>query len=372
MGRGDRRAPPRSLRSARFLLPLLLLACAQDRPTGPLDERRPTISTEEFERRIEAIEALVGSGREQEALESIATSIEDWPPERLRRRLQRIGYEIRRNRFYREHPLHFSLDVERPRFVFGDTIDVRLKITNLGAERVSFPQHYRSWLDALLFRPPEESVLQLKLATTDADGLGSRWGSERMIEIALDDDLVLAPGGSWVVPVPVALDDGGQALFRVLQIGAVYRPIAVLGAEGQRRYDPFEFPETRVRVFRKAQLRWSIGGLDLVDTCLQGESIARPEALFVAAVGLNADQLAPGIDRLVRAAPSLEPIRRRCAVAALQILTGRRFGDDPVQLLGWWEAEGRNQSQHELIQAAGLQDVDSAGKLWVGSSDAPR
>lgn len=359
-----------ALCSARCLLLLpLLFACAQELPSLPVGPRRPAISDEEFARRIDAIEELVASGLDQEALESIAVSIEDWPPEPLRRRLQRIGYEIRRSRFYRKHPLHFSIDVDRPRAVFGETIDVRLKITNLGAGRVTFPRQYRGLLDALLFRPAEESLLQLLLTTTDADGLGSRWTSTRTLLVPLGDDVVLAPGGSWIVKIPIKLDAGDPSLFRVLRIGAIYRPIAVLGEDGERRYDPFEFPQTSVRVFRKTQVRWAEGGLDFITDCLEGSSPARPEALFVAAVGLDADQLAVGIERLVRAAPSLEPIRRRCSLAALQVLTGRRFAADPVRYLGWWESEGRHLSQQELARAAGLHDVDAAGRLWAGSAD---
>jgi len=359
--------PAAPFRSAWLLLLCpLLLACAQDQRRTPVGERRPAVSEEEFERRLEAIEALRASGREQEALDRIAASMEDWPSEPLRRRLQRIGFEIRRDRFYRDHPLHFCLEVDRPRFVFGETITVQLKITNLGAERISFPARYRSWLDALLFQPTEESVLQLRLTSKDADGLGSRWGTERMLDVALPDDLVIGAGGSQVVQVPIVLDDGGGSLFRVLRIGAVYRPLAVLGEHGERRYDPFEFPETSVRIFQPSQLHWAAGGLALLATCLAGERLDRPEALFVSAVGLDREQLAAGIEQLARAAPSLDPVRRRCSVAALRILTGHHFADDPVRFLGWWESEGRHLSRAELARAAGLRAADTAGRIWAG------
>ena len=98
----------------------------------------------------------------------------------------------------------------------------------------------------------------------------------------------------------------------------------------------------------------------------------RPETLFVSAVGLSPEDLAPGIGMLAEAAPSLEPARRRAAVAALQLLTGQLFADDPVRFLSWWQATGRHLPEAELVRGAGLHDRSPAGRLMVGASGTTR
>lgn len=338
----------------------------------PVEEPRPAISTTEFERRIGAIRKLLASGRDQEALDAIDASLQDWPPEAIRRRLQRIGYEIRRDRFYQHHPLHFSLVLDRDRYLFGEAAEVQLRITNLGAEQVTLPAQYQSLLSLLTFGSAEESVLFLKLRIQDADGFGSRWGTERMMEIPLEEDLVLGPGGTARITAQVPLEDGGRSLYRVIQIGAVYRPIAVVAEGGDRRYDPFEFQIASARVFRANQMQRVEGGVELLRTCLEGEALDRPETLFVAAVGLKPEDLSEGIGLLAEAAPSLEPMRRRCAVAALQLLTGQHLANDPVRFLGWWQATGRQLTAEDLARGAGLHDLAPAGSLMVGESGSLR
>ncbi|MFH0946666.1 MAG: hypothetical protein V2A76_15840 [Planctomycetota bacterium] len=339
---------------------------------APAEERRPAISSTEFERRIEAIHKLLSSGREQEAQDAIAESLEDWPPEAIRRELQRLGYQIRRDRFYQQHPLHFSLVLDRDRYAFGEAAEVQLRITNLGAEQLTLPARYRSLLGALTFGMAEESVLFLKLKTQDADGLGSRWGSERLMEVPLEEDLILGPGGTARITAQVPLEDGGRSLYRVIQIGAIYRPIAVVAEGGDRRYDPLEFQSATARVFQASQIQRAEGGVELLRTCLEGEALDRPETLFVAAMGLRPEDLAEGIGMLARAAPSLEPMRRRCAVAALQLLTGHLFGGDPVRFVSWWQATGRHLVEEQLVLGAGLRDRSPAGRLMVGESGSPR
>ncbi len=362
-----------TLRRLTLLVPaalgLGLLACRTE-PLNPVTvgAQRPLVSPFEFERRLQRVEALVRDDRDDEALAEIAASLDEWPPEPLRRRFQRAAYEIRRSRFYREHPIHLALELDRGRYSFGEPIRVRLRVTNLGDERLTLPATYWSWGQAVTFQSPERSVLLVHVTSRDSDGLGSSWSGNRVMDVVLTKDLVIGPGGSDFVEATVEPDEPGRSLFRLVQVSAIYRPIVILSEGGDRRYDPLSFPVASARVFHREHAIWADGGRPMLETCVAGEASGRSEALFLAAVGLGEDELREGIDLLARSAPSLDPLRQRRAVAALSVLTGRSFANDPIRFLGWWEAQGKTLSQIELLQRAGLRDdEEEPGELSIES-----
>lgn len=349
------------------VLTLLVSAC-DSTPVSPdsFVKKRRVIPEEEYKRRIEHIESLVREGRGQEALDEIQLSMRDLPPQRVRRRLQRIAYEVRREQFYSQHPIHLSLRIDQERCFFGDETNVSLRITNLGEDGLVLPARHRSFFEAVTFQDGESSVLHLRVLTRDYDGLGSNWSSSRIVEIPLEDDLSLAPGGSAVIESQVLLDGGKGSLLRIMHVSAIYRPIAILGGDGQRRYDPLQFPRATLRVFQREHMRWVEGGLPLLEASLSGESSGRSETVFLSAVGLEVADLSSGIDLLARAAPSLDAIRQRRAVSALSTLTGESFANDPVRILGWWEQEGQLLSDTELGIRAGLVVSEGNGILRAG------
>ena len=74
-----------------------------------------------------------------------------------------------------------------------------------------------------------------------------------------------------------------------------------------------------------------------------------------------------GLDLLARSAPSLDPPRSRAALRAMEFLTGRTFGADPVRALAWWESAGRRMAPDELLAEAGLAPDDDGGVLRAGA-----
>jgi len=344
-----------------------LLACTTT-PTPPVrvGGARAVVSPEEFERRIQGIQTLVREGRDEEAVERVQSSLKDWPPESIRRRLNRIAYEIRRDRFYRDHPLHLSLTLDDERYAFGGRVGVKLRIRNLGRERLTLPARFRTFTDALLFRPVEQSILFLKVVSHDSDGVRLGWASSRLVDVPIEEDLVLPPGGTAVVDASVDLDEGRGSMVRRMSLSAIFRPIAIIGEDGERRYDPLEFPSASARVFHTEHAQWTDGGIDLLETCVAGEG-ASERALFAAAVGLTRDDLRDGLDLLVRTAPSLDPQRSRAALRATEFLTGKSFSGDPIRALAWWEETGAHIAPDDLARTAGLLAVDGGGTVLAGA-----
>lgn len=326
----------------------------------------PELTADECAARLAAVRELAEAGELDRALEEVEAALLLRPPESGRRQLQQLGQELRRDRFYRAHPLHLAVALDSDRHSFGDTVRVELRVANLGSERLTLPAAYRSFGSALLLQPAERSVLLLQVTAIDADGLGSEWGEQNSLEVPLEDDLELAPGGSAVISAEVPAGAAGRARFRLLDVGAIYRPIAIVAEGGERRYEPLEFPRAATRVFRAEDERAAGGGLAVLAACLGGESLDRPEQLFLSAVGLPAAELPRGVELLARAAPSLDRARQRAAMAALERLLGRSFGGDPVRALGFWEGEGRGWSEREFAARAGLGVRERVGELEVG------
>lgn len=358
------------LRARRLMLlcALLLASCrAGPLPPVPAGAARPVASPAEAAKRCERSAALAAEGRLDEALAEIDQALAAWPPEALRRRLLDLAHEIRRGRFYRDHPVHLALSIDRERYSFGERAAVLLTVTNLGRERLRLLSGFRTLRDLLTLRAGERSSLLLQVEVRDADGLGSAWSARSVLDVPLEHDLVLAPGGREEIRAEVPLDGGERSLFRCIRVGAIYRPLAILGESGERRYDPLEFPEASARVFHREHALWAEGGVELLAATLAGEPAARSEALFVAAAGLEPAGLRAGIDLLARAAPSLDPVRQRRAVAALALLTRQSLADDAVRFLGWWEGTGKLLSDGDLRERAGLAGARSSGRLEAGA-----
>ncbi len=358
------------VRARRLLLlcALLPLSCR----TGPLPPvlagaARPSASPAELQQRLERSTALAAEGRFDEALAEIDQALAAWPPDALRRRLQDLAHDLRRSRFYRDHPVHLSLSLDRERYSFGEHAAVVLTVTNLGGERLRLLSRFRTLLEAVTLQVGERASLLLQVESHDADGQGSAWSARRFVDVPLEHDLVLAPGGCEEIRAELPLDGGERALWRRIRVGAVFRPVAILGESGERRYDPIAFPVASARVFRREHARWAAGGLELLGAALTGEAMTRSEALFVAAAGLEPADLRAGIDLLARAAPSLEPVRQRRAVAALAALTGLSLADDAVRFLGWWEVTGMRLSDADLCERAGLSGARTATRLEAGA-----
>ena len=118
-----------------------------------------TISYDEHRARVAEVEELIQEEREVDALAKIREYLRDPSPDAIRRRLQALRREAREVMFYRQHPLHLTLQAEPSRARFGDEVTVFLRITNLGPERILLPSRHRSWGDALLLRAAERSVM---------------------------------------------------------------------------------------------------------------------------------------------------------------------------------------------------------------------
>ena len=360
----DRRSAP------LWLLAFVLGACSGAPPVPSMTgvgEQKTAMTQAAADRSVAEIESLIASGADDQALEKITATLDEWPPEATRQRLQRLAFEIRRDRFYRQHPLTLSLALDQPRYAFGGKVHVAVKVTNLGPDALTMPVEYRSTWDALMLRAPEKSALQLRVVAKDADGAGNLWTDEALYEVPLEEDLELAPGASRTIEHDLPLVGGDRALTRFLRISAIYRPIAIVAADGSRRYDPFEFPAAEARVFRPEHLRAAAGGLALVAQGIAGEPSLRAEALFSAAAGLEPPELREGIDRLARAAPGLDAGRRRTALAALRLLSPHETANDPVRFLGWWDSAGKLQTDDEILARAGLAPDRLAVAIGAGA-----
>lgn len=318
---------------------------------GAIDSNReplPTLSYTEVERRIVAARELAQYGEEERALSSLELAADEDLDPASRRAFAKTALEIRRSRFWRDSPLRTSLRLhaERPRY--GDSIRVELTFTNLGGEAIEFDAFHRSFVDSLRFGEGERAVLDVSLERRECDAVGTRMVERENVSIDLEDDLTIEPGASSTIVLDVPIEPRRGALFGAIRVSAVLRPVSI-SAGDDRRYDPLWIGSGCVTVVRKEVEPWFDVGLARLDDELAVAAETRPEALLLAIAGLRDADLRPGLERVVRALPSLEPRRRRLAQGALAWCLGRDLATDPVNVIGWWDAEGSAFAPAELM-----------------------
>lgn len=349
-----------------LLLGLLLgiLGC-NNTPAGMVPEEGRS-TPEEFAEKVRDAQQLARDGETDVALQRVTEVLGEWPPDPFRQQLRRLRRDLLEAKFYSQHPLHLSLALDRDRYFFGGAAQVELRIANLGAERLSLPSSHRSFIDMLLFRDEEQSVMLLELDERDVDGFGATWSQRRVIEVPIEEDLEIGPGGSLTLTHEIPIGEPGRAGYRQLRVAAMFRPIAIVGESGDRRYDPIEFPTARADVIRERDVRWYDGGLELLLACVEGATPGAQGRLFSAAIGIPDNDLHAGIDLIARAAPSLDRQRRRAGLAALEALTGVEASRDPVRFLDWWETKGSYLDESQLASRAGRRDGAEADALRTG------
>lgn len=345
---------------------VVLCGCASKRVGAPA-EKPPHTTPQQYAAKVRDVQQLAADGELDAALQRIAEVLGEWPPDPFRQQLRALRRDLMEARFYSLHPLHLSVALDRDRYFFGGEAGIELRIANLGAERLSLPSRHRSWWDALLLRDPERSVMWLEVDERDVDGLGATWSQRRVIEVPIEEDMVIGPGGSVTVRHAIPIGGAGRAGYRQLRVTALFRPIAIVGASGDRRYDPLEFPLACADVIRDRDARWFDGGLALLEVCVEGSAPGESERLFAAAMGVSDRDLHAGIDLVARAAPSLDPERRRAGLAALEALTGVEASRDPVRFLDWWETKGAFLDPDQLAARAGRRDSAHADALRTGA-----
>lgn len=309
---------------------------------GAIDTNReplPTLSYLEVERRIVAARELAQHGEEERALTSLELAADEDLDPASRRAFARTALEIRRSRFWRDCPLRTSLLLHADRPRYGESVKVELTFTNLGRETIEFDAFHRSFIDALRFSDGERAMLDVSLERRECDAVGTRMVERENVSIELEDDLTIEPGASSTIVLEVPIEPRRGALFGAFTVSAVLRPVSIAAGE-DRRYDPLWIGSGCATVVRKEVEPWFDVGLERLDDELALAAESRPEALLLAIAGLRDADLRPGLERVVRALPSLEPRRRRLAQGALAWCLGRDLATDPVNVIGWWDAEG--------------------------------
>lgn len=319
-----------------------------------LADRPQLVDDEVWRQELERIDGLIADEHEDEAIEAIAAVLDREPPASVRGALQSASAFARKQRFHRRHPLFLESTFDRERYTFGDAARLTLTLVNLGSETVSIPHAHRSWFEAGTFQTGETSSLTVQWKADDADGRGSEWSAEASFDVPLERDLVLEPGDRESIETTLQLDAVEGVVMRRIVVSAILRPVALVSASTDRRYDPLVFPEATARTFRAEDAHLLVDGLDQLRDALEGEAPPQTRSIFVMAMGLSAAELRAGLDLLARAAPSLDGERRRPVVAALRRLSGRALADDPVRYLDWWTTTGARLDDAELAELAGF------------------
>ncbi len=331
---------------AAFFVVCFIACTSPPQDSGPPAGSLP-LSNAELERRFQVVNGLVADRAEEQALSLLEQTMKEPLDVASRRDVQRVTSEVRRSKFYRDEPLHLSIELDRPRYRYGEAMSLRLTFMNLGREPLRLVARHRGILDFLTLGDGENAVLDLSIEYRDCDAAGSRVAERENVALRLPADLAIASGGAadLVATVPLSVRRG--ALFGAVAIEAVLRPVAIEAGESTR-FDALHLGTARATLVRREVEKWYDAGLESLDEEIGATPHERPEALLLAAAGLQDAQLRSGIDRLLRAAPNLDPQRRALAMAAIAWLLEEPIGGDAVSALSWWDAHAKALTDTDL------------------------
>lgn len=296
---------------------------------------------EERNRRFESIladaEQAAVEGRSRDAMSIAQTGLEGNPPARVRSKLLTLRRQVKEDLFKNEIVAGRCV-IEADSFVIGAAIPVRVELSNLGDEPVVIPATHRTSRNRKI-GGESTSLLQLRVSVQDWDWHGSTVTQDRLLNLPLDEDVEILPGGSWSTEVTVETDD---PLFRPELV--VYRRLTTDG-----KLQPVEI--------RSGELQWFSAVSLAADTCevlpkgveklraaprlsleraleLSGQTRAALNHVFFSSILLYAEQPEVAVRYLLEGLSADDAGRRQVSLTVLRLVTGRtdliRAGD--------WEA----------------------------------
>lgn len=337
-------------------------------------EKRP-VSPEEagWEEKYKLAKRYAGAGYDDQALALIEASLASGVGTSWRGRFKSLAETIRMRRT-QEHYLRVEVRPSRDYLVFGEGVDIEVRILNVSRERIVMASP--SDRD----RGVSPSALTLDLVRRDWDIFGSflsrSWGRTIFLH---DDkqDIVIEPGATHRLRARIQPQDLGGTIrgFRVLEIGGVLRPTRVRIGERERAFRvplrgarvvllprnyeplatrPLESFETALETRAADHLMvaaWFLapGQVETAYTSLRRQLISGPlgfQRTVLATVGLLAHRmhgrpLAPYAQPLLDtlASPALSADRAQVLMKALALLAGTDVGPRPALWLDWWRRE---------------------------------
>jgi hypothetical protein len=328
-------------RAAVMTMAVLTLAgttpgCGTPPPVVDSLPARTELADAEVTRRIENARQLALAGEADRALAALALAEDEALSQDGRRQLTRAASDVRRSAFWAECPLIGELSLATERVRYGDDVVAHLTLTQFGEHPLRLVARKQSVAEWLTGDVGERAVLELTIERRECDANGTRLVERENRSLAIDEDIVIEPGGSVELAVVIPLAERRGMLFGQLSIAANLRPVTAEHGDASR-YDALPIPPVHALAVRKSVEPWFDGGLDRLTAELDAVPRERPEALLLTLAGLPDHQLRSGIERTIRALPSLDPVRRRLAHGALEWLLGEQLGEDSVALIAWWD-----------------------------------
>lgn len=156
------------------------------------------------------------------------------------------------------------------------------------------------------------------------------------LRVEQDADVVLAPGSSAVVRVPIAFAPPAGAEAIVATLEAVLHPLAIRCGDEPERVIALRLPPVELRYGPAAVALAAEGD----DAPLERALAELPEHLIAAALRRGETARAETVDRLIVGLPGPDWRGKRARCVALEWLTEQRLGDSVERWRSWWETQG--------------------------------
>jgi hypothetical protein len=333
-----------------------------------LRDRRPVDQDDGgWDAKIGLAQDYAAGGYDQEALAIVTAALALHPPAPWSARFAALEASLRILRT-EEELLRVEVRPERDYVLFGEPVDLRLRVRNVGREVVVLPPPARGARADDVASP---GAVTLDVVRTDRDIYASRmrrtWTQNFLWQGAASKGVRIAPGGVHEIAVQIPAEEVGDALvgMRVIEVGGTLRP-ARIEVGGQVRNVRLRVRPGRVVVLPAgyeplvqdplSSMGKAVDGVAPVHLLLAAEFVARtrgPEAVRI----------------LARALAEGDPSLRRAALGGLEILRGRMTGQ-PLRPLAapLMEAFERSPARREALMEglAALTDVRLApdARLW--------
>jgi len=217
-------------------LALGLMACQSERPGAapPLNPRKVESDPHELTlSKIGQAESLESAGDYRSALEMLRQALARAGSADLRYRIQEMRLRLKRRAL--SQVLEARVVAPRDRVVANEPAEVVLELTNHGAVPITIPRaDYRRHL-LLFWKEVGRSVIELRCKLDLFDALGSERSEVFSRFIEPDEDIVVAPGGTWVHrpsldlaavrPETTFTSQLSPACLRRLRVEAIIRPV---------------------------------------------------------------------------------------------------------------------------------------------------
>jgi hypothetical protein len=291
-----------------------------------------------FEDGLSHARELLLAGQGTEARKLAEQLIAQEPPADLRPRFEDVVREGRKLEVASAHKLLLRVQGRERELCFGEVPVLDITLENVGDHRLDVPAETTSFFISLGMETPERSQVRLSWRETSFDVLGCQWSESGSEDRLLPQDVSLAPHESFTWTWAAPLSTRGRAIYRVIELDAVLRPLAVMSESGSVHYYPIRSEVERVVVWPEE--RWRSHRISAAESeSMLGQNDA--ELAFLALVATEVSERKAAIGSALQMMSRLNELSRRSALSAVRHLTGRELGLDVERWRAWWETDGR-------------------------------